>query len=227
MVEQLPKKKQLDFLLSLIRYALDAAEPETNDAAVLIGFEAVRPILDKARKRALAGKIGGEAAPSPLPEFASNPQANRKQMEANGSKPQAEKEGEKEKEREKEKEKEGEGEKEGCSLPLSSKELSADVSYALERGGVAMDDKAKAECLRLCEEYGDKAVIEAADRARDNGAPRWAYIRAIVTSGGVQNRIPGTSTGARRVAAQCQGHDERPSPAMLAAIQEMLEDPTL
>lgn len=82
-----------------------------------------------------------------------------------------------------------------------------------------MDDKDRAECEALCREYGARAVMEAIDRAKDQNVPRWSYIRAIVTSGGVAKR-GGAKGGYIR-------HDDPPGPVALAAIKEMLEDPTL
>lgn len=74
------KEMQADFLLAICEYALNGNPPEETG---IIGalFELVKPNLDTSRKRAQAGRVGGEAKRS-------NTEANAKQNEANPSKAQ-------------------------------------------------------------------------------------------------------------------------------------------
>lgn len=95
-----------------------------------------------------------------------------------------------------------------------SNEAFSDVFEALERIG-SIFDKERADVEAVCREYGARAVLQAIDEADRKGAPRWPYVRAIVTSGGVRQR---RRNGYQR-------HDEPPSPGMLAAIQDMLNEP--
>lgn len=211
---QLPVKKRAEFVWALIEYALDEIEPSTKDVTIRSVFESVRPVLDKARTKAKAGKTGGQASSGASMEDGSKTEAKRKQTQANGSKTQAKKEGEIEKEIEIEVE--GEGEKEGyASPPGQANRLFAEVFEVLRLWNVFMDDKDKAECRRLCEEYGTKAVIAAINRAKDQNVPRWSYIRAIVTSGGVGSQ--------RKGRGHIIGHDDPPGPAAISAIRDMLD----
>lgn len=74
------KEMQADFLLAICEYALNGNPPEETG---IIGalFELVKPNLDTSRKRAQAGRVGGEAKRS-------NTEANSKQNEAKPSKTQ-------------------------------------------------------------------------------------------------------------------------------------------
>ena len=92
-LKALPKKDQLPFVMAVCAYALDG-ESRPLTGAPYASFLLVRPILDKASKRASNGKRGG-----------SRPKANGKQ---NGSRPEqtlSHIEGEKEIEVEREEEK--------------------------------------------------------------------------------------------------------------------------
>lgn len=220
-VEQLPVKKQRDFLLTLIRYALNETEPTTKDSGVKAAFEGIRPVLDKARSKAQTGKIGGSASPGSGKANVSKQQANAsefKRTEANQKRTEADGEGEKEREKEIEIEYEfeGEGEGYGSQLPQgNTMDPFSQVFEALRRREVFMSDKDKTECRALCAEYGSRSVIEATERAEEAQAPRWPYIRAIVTSGGV---------GGRAAKSHYIRHDDPPTPAMLEAVRQMLEE---
>ena len=222
-VEQLPVKKQRDFLLTLIRYALNETEPTTKDSGVKAAFEGIRPVLDKARSKAQTGKIGGSASPGSGKANVSKQQANAsefKRMEANQKRTEAEGEKEKEKEIDIEFDIEG-GERDGATdvrLPPAETEDLAKVFEVLRIFDVAMGDKERADCRTLCAQYGTQAVIEAAKTADHRHVPRWSYVRAIVTSGGVGPRGGRNKGGFIR-------HGDPPTPAMLAAARQMLEEP--
>lgn len=93
-LKALPKKDQLPFVMAVCSYALDG-ENKPLTGASCASFLLVKPILDKARKKASNGKQGG-----------SKPKANGKQMgskpEQSGSHIEGEKEGEREREEEEE-----------------------------------------------------------------------------------------------------------------------------
>ena len=199
-------KQRGEYLVALIQYALDENEPVGISPAARTAFEIVRPFLDAARRKAQAGKTGGEASG----ETRSKREANPKQNEAN---PKQVKEQVKEQVKGK-----GEGE-EDASPEERSKETFSEVFDALRRGGVFMADKDNLDCESLCAEYGTRVVLQAIERAKDQNAPRWSYIRAIVTSGGVSQR-----TG-RDNRAGVIHHGDPPSPMMLQAIRDMMEQP--
>lgn len=81
------------FLMAIIEYALFEKEPEKLQEGCRAAFMSIKPILDKARKRAEAGRAGGSSG-------ASKREANEKQTEANDNQPQANRKLERERERE-------------------------------------------------------------------------------------------------------------------------------
>ena len=84
------------FLMAIIEYALFEKEPEKLPEGCRAAFMSIKPILDKARKRAEAGRAGGSST-------ASKREANEKQTEASDNQPQAsrklEREGERDRDR--------------------------------------------------------------------------------------------------------------------------------
>ena len=214
--EQLPPKQRAEFLSAVIYYALDETEPDGISNVAKATFEVVRPILDKARRKAKAGKTGGEASG----EARSKAEANMKQS---GSKSkQSGSTGECPVITETDTETDTvtdtvTGAYMVASPDGESGESFPDVFAELERIGLILLDKDRADVEAVCREYGSMAVLEAIDQAVRRGAPRWPYVRAIVTTGGVRQR-GGNKGGYQR-------HGDSPSPAMLAAIQEMLQEP--
>lgn len=207
-LDALPPRTRDKLCWNLIRYALDAIEPELSDKASIAVFESIRPVLDKARNKAISGKNGGEASGEVRSKTEAKPKQNRSENEAEG-----------EKEKEIEIEYEGEGEKEASASPHGeSKEVFAEVFDRLRRREVFMEAKDKAECEALCAAYGTRAIIQAIERAYDQHAPRWPYIRAIVTSGGV---------GGKKDKSGYQKHGDAPSPGMIEAARQMLEEDDL
>lgn len=81
------------FLMAIIEYALFEKEPEKLQEGCRAAFMSIKPILDKARKRAEAGRAGGSSS-------ASKQQANDKQTEASDNQPQANRKLERDRERE-------------------------------------------------------------------------------------------------------------------------------
>lgn len=94
---KLPRKKRLAPLEAVITYALDRKEPENLDDMQAMALDLIRPVLDAAWDKAMAGRKGGKKT-----------KAEFKQL----SKGEEEKEEEKEKETETEEEKETEYETE-------------------------------------------------------------------------------------------------------------------
>lgn len=64
------------FLLALCRYALDGEEPGSLPKEAASAFKLVRPLLEKGRKKAAAGKAGGECRPSENSKTAEATQRN-------------------------------------------------------------------------------------------------------------------------------------------------------
>lgn len=83
------------FLMAIIEYALFEKEPEKLPEGCRAAFMSIKPILDKARKRAEAGKVGGSSS-------GKQPETNRKQNETNGKQPEANRKLEREGERDRE-----------------------------------------------------------------------------------------------------------------------------
>ena len=82
------KEMQADFLLAVCNYALNGAEPE-SDGIIGAMFELVRPNLDVSRKRAQAGRNGGEAKRKQTEANGEQNEAKATRTDANGSKDEA------------------------------------------------------------------------------------------------------------------------------------------
>lgn len=204
-MQQLAPRNREKLALYIIDYALNETEPNLRNSTLAAVFATIRPILDKARIKAMSGKSGGEASG----ETRSKIEAKSKQNEAN-----AKQGGEREGERDKEGVRGGDREQGLCFPGDSDSSLFSDVFDRLRSCGVVMADQE--DVVRLCTEYGQKAVIEAIERAKEQNVNRWPYIRAIIVSGGVQ--------GGRRKAQHIIGHNDPPGPVALAAIRQMLEE---
>lgn len=59
-VKKIPPEHQLEFLLLIIRYALDHVEPKRIRRVLASEFELAKPNLDSAWRKAMAGSIGGK-----------------------------------------------------------------------------------------------------------------------------------------------------------------------
>lgn len=220
--EALPPKSRNEFLLSVIRYALDGTEPGKLSFAARSSFEAVRPILDKARRKALSGKTGGEASG----EARSKPEANRSKPEANQStgEPPAPvitggnytgdiytntfyQGGTEET-----------GSNEDFPAPQERNKQYREVFSQLYFYEVPLTAKDKAEIKELCGQFGSQAVLDAIYTADKRNVRRWSYIRSIVTSGGV--RQAGGQDRSHYI-----HHGEPLTPCMVDAARRMLEEP--
>lgn len=74
-LETLPPETSIKIVSYVGRYAMDDIEPDNTDPVAYAFFRQIRPLLDKSKKRAEAGRQGGEA--------------NVKQNEANGKQNEA------------------------------------------------------------------------------------------------------------------------------------------
>ena len=154
----LPKKDQLPFVTAVCAYAFGEDLPPLSGAAGA-SFLLVRPILDKASKKAANGKQGG-----------SKPKAKGKQS---GS----DKEGEIEVE--------GEIENECYSptpLPMSEKAnaVSAVLADYLDRVNPMASQTSLDKLKGYAEEMGEAVCKRAFDIALDNKKASWSYIEAIL-----------------------------------------------
>lgn len=207
-MQKLPAKKREKLAMFIIEYALNETEPDTKDSTLLATFAIIRPILDSGRIKAQAGKMGGSAS-------GETRKAKSKQNEAN---PKQEQEQE-----QVQVQVQGEEQEQGQCFP---REITAEgfpeVLMTLRVCGIELSDQERADCERLCAQYGRRAILDAIDRAKEANVPRWSYVRGIVTSGGVR-KATGTSRRVQETNAQVQRHGEI-SPGMLAAARQMLEE---
>lgn len=182
-IKELPKKEQLDVLMSIIAYALDGTMPELSRTSKAV-FLLVKPTLDTGRKKASSGRRGGK-------QIRSKSEANRKQ---------GPREIEEEKEGEIDSEKELEIENECYILPpdggnnapapeeeaneeqdvLEDPELAQVMDLYLGRVNPlpswACIDELKGYTKRLSADV----VCHAINAALDDNKISWSYIRAIL-----------------------------------------------
>lgn len=209
---KLPVKKQKDYIWEVVRLALFGTEPETKDQTILAMLEIVKPLLEKARSRAMARLSTDSEDPAKYDfvETSGNDKIDFVETSGNNKKIRG-----RDRIRKKNKSK-GEGEE--VDPPTGeNKETFSGVFDALLRNGVFMADKDKTDCEALCAEYGTRAVTEAIERAIEQNAPRWSYVRAIVTSGGVRGGHSGGRGGFIR-------HGDGMSPMMQQAVDRMLAE---
>ena len=175
-LKALPKKDQLSFVLAIGSYVFEEeSKPATGAAAA--SFLLVKPILDKASKRAASGKQGG-----------SKPKANRKQTEENRKQTESEKEGEvegeKEIEGEVEREVEVELENECCCYPLPPTPPTDDAAIVeadyLKRVNKEASPASLEELRGFVKALGKDVCLRAIDIALDSKKATWPYIRAIL-----------------------------------------------
>ena len=166
-MKALPKKDRLPFVTAICEYAFDDGFAPPSGAAGA-SFLLVKPILDKARKKAENGKQGG-----------SKTKSNKKQI-------LNEKEVEKEIEIEKEMEVETEVENE-CYIGhdthtavLSPDPVATVLSDYLNRINPTASSSSLDELRGYAEDMGPDVCKRAFDIALDAKKPTWPYIRAIL-----------------------------------------------
>lgn len=67
-ISELPKYKQLEAYNNLIRYALYEEKPKKLEGILAVAFTMQKPILDTARRKAIAGAKGGKANKKQCPD---------------------------------------------------------------------------------------------------------------------------------------------------------------
>lgn len=179
----LPKKEQLSFVLAICAYALDGEEADLKNSATASAFCILRPILDKARRKAENGQLGG-----------SKSKANEsKRKQSKGSLPE---EGKQETETGTDTETDtgtetgtgtgtdtGPGQKpepkpKPKPKPVASPENPVVVAVVKAVG--ELSPRAREELEEFAGEMGGECVCRAVDAARDAGKPTWSYIRGVL-----------------------------------------------
>lgn len=165
-LKELPKKDQLPFVFAICSYVFEE-ETKPITGAAKSAFVLVKPILDKASKKAASGKQGGI-----------KPKANNKQME---SKTEAnEKQTESHIQVEVEKEIEIENDSYYIKNNDANKKAAAVIDDFLNR----INPTPSPSCLHTLSGYAVKlgtAVCKRAfDIALDNRKTNWPYIQAIL-----------------------------------------------
>lgn len=164
-LKALPKKDQLPFVMAVCSYALDG-ESKPLSGAPYASFLLVKPILDKASKKAANGKQGG-----------SKPKANRKQV---GSKPE-QTESHIEGEKEGEKEREEEDEYSPISpLVVADVQTSNAVKDFLDRVNPTAPYSVLQELVEYEKTMGTAVCKRAVDIALGERKINWSYIRGIL-----------------------------------------------
>lgn len=169
-MKALPKKDQLPFVMAVCSYALDG-ESKPLTGAPYASFLLVKPVLDKASKRASNGKQGG-----------SKPKANRKQTEskteANEKQTESQKEGEKEREGEREVEVEVEGDT--PHIPPPPPDCASVQKAYLDRINPCASQASLNALCEYARKMGPEVCLRAMDIALDEKKATWSYIRAIL-----------------------------------------------
>ena len=101
-LETYPPETAIKMLSYIGRYVMDGQEPDKSDPYAYGFFCQIKPLLDKSRKKAFAGSLGGNTAKQTVSK-PKQTQANGKQTEANGKQTEAKEENRKEKEEKKNK----------------------------------------------------------------------------------------------------------------------------
>ena len=154
---------------AICAYALYGTDPDMDklpDAAA-IAFEVARPNLDASRRKASNGKRGGELK---------KPEANKRNGEANGSKPEASCKQEQDKEQEKEEDKD----KEQMLSPVAP--FAAVMSAYMDKINPQPSETCIGELKGFTEHMGAEVCLRAINIAMDERKTSWSYIRAILMS---------------------------------------------
>lgn len=158
-LKALPKKDQLPFVMAICAYAF-GEESKSLTGQASASFLLVKPILDKASKKAANGKLGG-----------SKQKANRKQTLSHI-------EGEEEKEGEKEGEKEVEVEDE--YIGGNNPGLASVMDAYMNRIDPTPSPTSMDELKGYVDLMGPEVCIRAINAALDAKAANWNYIRRVL-----------------------------------------------
>lgn len=159
-LKALPKKDQLPFVMAVCSYAF-GEESKSLTGRASAAFLLVKPILDKASKKAENGKLGG------------------RKRKANGKQTGSQKEGEKEIEEEGEGEGEGEDE---CFMRAHARDpdLAAVNRAYMNRIDPTPSPSSMDELAGYVKLMGKDCCLKAIDAALDAKAPTWNYIRRVL-----------------------------------------------
>lgn len=164
-LKELPKKDQLPFVFAICSYVFEE-ETKPITGAAKSAFVLVKPILDKASKKAASGKQGGIKSKANNKQTESKTEANEKQTESHIQV---------------EVEKEIEIENDSYYIKNNvNKKAAAVIDDFLNR----INPTPSQSCLHTLSGYADKlgtAVCKRAfDIALDNRKTNWPYIQAIL-----------------------------------------------
>lgn len=164
-LKELPKKDQLPFVFAICSYVFEE-ETKPITGAAKSAFVLVKPILDKASKKAANGKQGGIKSKANNKQTESKTEANEKQTESHIQV---------------EVEKEIEIENDSYYIKNNvNKKAAAVIDDFLNR----INPTPSPSCLQTLSGYADKlgtAVCKRAfDIALDNRKTNWPYIQAIL-----------------------------------------------
>lgn len=203
------KAARCDAYEAIIRYALDGELPQMDKLpeAAAMAFTMAKPNIDVSRRNALNGakpkRTRNETGAKPernTSDSGAKPERNRNKGET-GAKPKQEQEQVKEQVQEQVKE----------QSVISAREVAASDGIAglCRQAGIrARDDEIETDVER----FGEKAVLEAVRKARENQARTWKYVQMIL---GTQAKKPVNNS-------QVLQHGEL-SPMMAAAARNLME----
>lgn len=171
------KAQRCDAYDAIIAYALDGVEADAEQLppSAAIAYVMAKPVIDSGRKKAEAGRKGGEA----------KPKQTTSKAEANGSKTgkdasNKKKNKNKTKEEEKEKEKAPSTSDEGDGEKKSPPPLSGAADAYMRRVNPTPSPASMAELLAFERELGTEVCLRAIDAALDENHRTWSYIKAIL-----------------------------------------------
>lgn len=177
------KSARCDAYDAIINYALDGQEANVEQLApaAAIAFIMAKPVIDSGRRKAEAGKKGGEkTVQTGDKQTPSKPEATKKQTgsneEANGKQtPSNKNKNRKEEEKTPPPSYEGCGDKKNPPPPRSP----AARAY-MEKISATPSTASMEELLDFERELGTGVCLRAIDAALDANARSWSYIRAIL-----------------------------------------------
>ena len=185
----LPPDIAQSVLKSVGEYSMDDKEPDQSDPIAYAFFCQIRPLLDKSKKRAEAGRAGGEASDKQTEANVSKrkqteanvskrkqteanskqTEANSKQTEANGSKQQANSSINKKEEIRKEKIKD----LNTLSSSSADYEYEAVIDYLNAKAGTAFRDKSRDTRSHIKARFDDGFTLEDFKTVIDKKVAEW------------------------------------------------------
>lgn len=165
-LKALPKKDQLPFVMAVCSYALDG-ESKPLSGAPYASFLLVKPILDKASKKAASGKRGGSKQKANGKQNVSKPEQNASHIEG-------------EKEKEGEREREEEDDNPPTPLAVNIVQTSGAVKDFLDRVNPQTPYPMLQELAEYEKTLGTAVCKRAFDVALAEKKTNWSYVRGIL-----------------------------------------------